>query len=130
MIPLQRFGKLSDIVHQVEISPENSSKRKILLEQAGELIGDLLIPDKELSITGTETTYEMNFAVFKIKRTVNIILAVPVAPPEVFTQFRHLTDMIVCLEIPTPFFAIGGWYENFPQTTDEEVIRLLNDRKS
>ncbi|MBS0349889.1 MAG: phosphoribosyltransferase [Proteobacteria bacterium] len=54
-----------------------------------------------------------------------IILAVPVAPPEIFQQFKPLVDQIICLETPAPFYAIGGWYQDFSQTTDAEVISLL-----
>ena len=41
-----------------------------MMEHTGDLIADLLIPENELEVTGTETTYEMNFAIFKIKRTI------------------------------------------------------------
>jgi len=41
-----------------------------MMEHTGELIADLLIPKNELEVKGTETTYEMNFAIFKIKRTI------------------------------------------------------------
>ncbi len=57
-----------------------------------------------------------------------LIIAVPVAPPDVFDQFGQLVDQIVCLETPTPFFAIGGWYQDFSQTSDAEVISLLNQK--
>ena len=40
------------------------------MERTGDLIGDLIIPDDELDVVGTETTYEMNLAIFKLKRTV------------------------------------------------------------
>ena len=40
------------------------------MEHTGGLIADLIVPDEDLEVKGTETTYEMNFAVFKIKRTV------------------------------------------------------------
>ena len=50
--------------------PENSPKQKTLMEHTGDLIADLMIPQDELEVTGTETTYEMNFAIFKIKRTI------------------------------------------------------------
>jgi hypothetical protein len=40
------------------------------MEHTGDLIADLLIPENELEVTGTETTYEMNFAIFKLKRTI------------------------------------------------------------
>lgn len=50
--------------------PENSPKQRSLMEHTGDLIADLLIPENELEVTGTETTYEMNFALFKVKRTI------------------------------------------------------------
>lgn len=70
---IETFAKvkeLSTAVTQIQTLPENSSKQKTLLEHTGELITDLLISENELEVMGTETTYEMNFAVFKIKRTV------------------------------------------------------------
>lgn len=57
-----------------------------------------------------------------------IILAVPVAPPEAEARFRSVVDEFVVLETPTPFFAVGYWYEVFDQTSDEEVVRLLRTR--
>lgn len=65
-----KVRELSRSVHQLQQLPESSPKQKKLIEQTGELITDLIIPTDELEVIGTETTYEMNFAVFKIKRTV------------------------------------------------------------
>ena len=65
-----KVRELSRVIHQVQTLPENSPKQKTLMEQTGDLIADLIIPDDELEVTGTETTYEMNLAIFKIKRTV------------------------------------------------------------
>lgn len=62
--------ELSSAVTQIQALPENSPKQKTLIEHVGNLITDLIIPENELEVTGTETSYEMNFAVFKIKRTV------------------------------------------------------------
>ena len=58
------------LLHQIQALPENSPKQKTLMEHTGDLIADLIIPENELEVTGTETSYEMNFAIFKIKRTV------------------------------------------------------------
>ncbi len=55
-----------------------------------------------------------------------LVLAVPVAPPETIESLRPEADEIICLSTPPYFFAIGQFYENFEQTTDEEVIRLLD----
>ncbi|HWU57104.1 MAG TPA: phosphoribosyltransferase [Microbacteriaceae bacterium] len=54
-----------------------------------------------------------------------IILAVPVAPPDWQPQPGVDADELVCIERPSPFFAVGQWYENFTQTTDEQVVELL-----
>ncbi len=65
-----KVKELSQIIHQIQTLPENSPKQKTMMEQTGDLIVDLLISDNALEVTGTETTYEMNFALFKLKRTV------------------------------------------------------------
>ena len=57
-----------------------------------------------------------------------LVAAVPVAPTEAISRFSGLVDEIVCLETPADFFAIGSWYEDFSQTTDEEVYRLLGKK--
>ncbi len=65
-----KVRELGSAVNQIQALPENSPKHKTLIEHTGDLIADLLIPENELEVTGTETSYEMNFAIFKIKRTV------------------------------------------------------------
>lgn len=70
---IDTFTKVKELgrtINQMQTLPENSPKQKSLMEHTGELIADLLIPENDLDVTGTETTYEMNFAIFKVKRTV------------------------------------------------------------
>jgi predicted phosphoribosyltransferase len=55
----------------------------------------------------------------------HVIVAVPVASPETCDAFRDLTDEIICAETPEPFHAVGLWYDDFSQTTDDEVRELL-----
>jgi putative phosphoribosyl transferase len=54
-----------------------------------------------------------------------VILAVPVAPRGTVAALSQVADQVVCLESPEPFYAIGQWYQDFSQTTDAEVVRLL-----
>ena len=54
-----------------------------------------------------------------------IVVAVPAAPAEACAQLTTLADEVVCLLTPRPFLSVGQWYEEFGQTTDEEVRRLL-----
>ena len=65
-----KVRELSRVIHQVQTLPENSPKQKTLMERTGDLIADLIIPDDELDVVESETTYEMNLAIFKVKRTV------------------------------------------------------------
>jgi predicted phosphoribosyltransferase len=54
-----------------------------------------------------------------------IVAAVPVGPPETCEAFRHEFDEVVCAVSPEGFMAVGSWYADFTQVSDEEVIRLL-----
>jgi putative phosphoribosyl transferase len=58
-----------------------------------------------------------------------IVVAVPTAPPEACRELARLVDEIVCLMTPRPFMGVGAWYEEFGQTTDEEVREVLQRAK-
>lgn len=55
-----------------------------------------------------------------------LVLAVPVAAPDSIESLRPEVDQVVCLGTPLLFGAVGQFYEDFRQTTDEEVVRLLD----
>jgi len=54
-----------------------------------------------------------------------LVLAVPVAPADTLRELAAECDDIVCLATPEPFYAVGPHYQDFRQTTDQEVVRLL-----
>lgn len=54
-----------------------------------------------------------------------IIVAVPVAARQTCAELRREVDDLVCLRMPDPFEAVGLWYDDFSQTTDEEVHEIL-----
>jgi putative phosphoribosyl transferase len=54
-----------------------------------------------------------------------LLVAVPVASREACDQIREHVDQIVCADMPEPFQAVGIWYKDFSQTTDEDVRQLL-----
>jgi putative phosphoribosyl transferase len=61
-----------------------------------------------------------------------VVVAVPVGSPETCREFADIADEIVCARSPHPFRAVGQWYQDFSQTTDDEVQELLEqvrDRK-
>ena len=55
-----------------------------------------------------------------------IVLAVPVAPADTLASLGKEADDVVCLAMPDRFYAVSQHYEDFEQTTDEDVIRLLS----
>jgi len=55
-----------------------------------------------------------------------VIVAVPVGAAQTCEEFRDIVDEMVCLRAPEPFEAVGNWYDDFTQTTDEEVHALLS----
>ena len=58
-----------------------------------------------------------------------IILAVPVAAPDTIESLRGVADEIICLATPEPFHAVGPYYGDFTQTSDAEVISLLEQSR-
>jgi putative phosphoribosyl transferase len=77
---------------------------------------------------GIATGYTMRAAVLGLRRLNprQLIVAVPVAPSSTCEELAEVADEVVCLETPEPFYAVGAWYEEFDQTSDEEVIQLLD----
>lgn len=73
----------------------------------------------------TGSTMRAATAALRQREPARIVVAVPVAAQEACQSFRNIVDDIVCPLTPTPFRAIGQWYEDFSQTTDEEVRELL-----
>jgi putative phosphoribosyl transferase len=60
------------------------------------------------------------------QKPAKLVLAVPVAPPETVAELASECDEVVCLAQPEGFGAIGFFYADFHQVSDEEVIELLN----
>ncbi|MBV1851234.1 phosphoribosyltransferase [Catellatospora tritici] len=54
-----------------------------------------------------------------------VVLAVPVASPDSVVELRRVADEVISLETPSSFFAVGEFYADFRQTSDEEVVALL-----
>jgi putative phosphoribosyl transferase len=54
-----------------------------------------------------------------------IVVAVPVAAPSTCNRLRAVADEVICVLMPEMFYAVGQWYADFSQTTDEEVRELL-----
>jgi putative phosphoribosyl transferase len=73
----------------------------------------------------TGATARVAVEVARARGAKRIIVAVPVSPREAVAELRTLADEVISLRVPTQFQAVGEWYEDFNQTTDDEVTSLL-----
>jgi putative phosphoribosyl transferase len=73
----------------------------------------------------TGSTMRAAAAALRQQQPARIIVAVPTAAPETCAEFQAEVDEVICAITPDPFYAVGLWYEDFSQTTDEEVRDLL-----
>jgi len=78
---------------------------------------------------GLATGSTMRAAVEAVRahKPARVVVAVPVGAPSTCEEFADITDEIVCARTPEPFSAVGLWYRDFSQTTDEEVRALLEE---
>ena len=76
---------------------------------------------------GIATGWTMSAAIEALRNegAREIVVAVPVAAAETCKELERSADAVVCLYTPPQFFAVGQWYRDFSQTTDEEVRDLL-----
>lgn len=73
----------------------------------------------------TGSTVEAAIKYIQTKGPTKLILAVPVVPKDMVERLSGLVDEVVLLEAPASFSAVGEFYQDFPQVSDEEVIQLL-----
>jgi predicted phosphoribosyltransferase len=76
---------------------------------------------------GLATGSTMRAAVMAVRRLhpARVVVAAPVGARETCDALRETADEVVCPLTPKPFSAVGLWYANFAQTSDEEVRQLL-----
>jgi putative phosphoribosyl transferase len=124
---VQRLGISEDAIRQVIAQESRELERREAAYREGrpplELSGKTVI----LVDDGLATGATMRAAARAVKehRPERVIVAVPVAAAQTCDELRGDVDEIICAVTPEPFYAVGLWYENFDQTTDEEVRELL-----
>ena len=73
----------------------------------------------------TGATMRAAVAALRRQRPAGIVVAVPTASPDTCEALKAEADDVICAMTPDPFFAVGHWYDDFTQTTDEEVRDFL-----
>jgi putative phosphoribosyl transferase len=127
---VQRLGLSKDTIAEVARHERAELIRRVEFYRGDRaalaLIGrTVVIVDDGLA---TGATARVAVEVARARGAKRIIVAVPVSPREAVAELRTLADEVISLHVPTQFEAVGEWYEDFNQTTDDEVTSLL--RKS
>ncbi|MCP8315920.1 MAG: phosphoribosyltransferase [archaeon] len=130
-----------DILHHLRV-PDDYIKEEVRhqVEEIKRRMERYLGDKPRLSIEGkvtilvddgvaTGATIKAAIASIRKRKPALIVLAIPVGPPETIEELRREADEVICLMTPEPFFAIGQFYKSFEQTSDEEVIDILNKMK-
>jgi putative phosphoribosyl transferase len=73
----------------------------------------------------TGSTMRAAVAALRQQGPSRIVVAVPVGAPEICAELQHEADEAVCAHMPEHFYAVGAWYDDFAQTSDDEVCTLL-----
>ena len=124
---LRRFGVTEEQLAAVAATEERELRRR-----EGQYRGGLSLPDvggKTVILVddglATGATMAAAATALRAQDPARLVVAVPVAAAETCAAFQGLVDDVVCGATPEPFHAVGLWYEDFSQTSDEEVRELL-----
>ncbi|VEB33436.1 phosphoribosyltransferase [Legionella sainthelensi] len=116
-----------DAINQVIQSEQDELSRRELVYRGNQYLPELMEKTVILVDDGIATGYTMRAAIAALrqKHPAKIIIAVPVAARSTCDELAPLVETIICPLQPANFYAVGLWYNDFSQTTDEEVIKLL-----
>jgi predicted phosphoribosyltransferase len=130
---------LSDYVHALGISPEYiAAEKKSQLETLRERrarytpLRPPIDPSGRVVIVvdngiATGATMIAALRAVRARKPAKLIAAVAVAPKETVRKIAKQADEVVCLEVPAVFYAVGEFFEDFSQVTDEEVVAILGE---
>lgn len=124
---IRDLGVSPALVQQVAVRERLELERRNVLYRAGRgptVVGNrtVILVDDGLA---TGSTLEAAILALRQQAPARIVVAVPVGAREACHRLARIVDEVVCVSMPEPFNAVGLWYEEFSQTTDDEVKQLL-----
>ena len=128
---VQQLSIPSHIIDAVAVREQQELVRRERLYRGGRPSPNVRGRTVILVDDGLATGATMRAAVMALRKLQpsRIVVAVPTASSETCDELRPEVDDIICALTPEPFFAVGHWYEDFSQTTDDEVVRLLAEAR-
>jgi len=120
-----------DVIETVAAAEQQELQRRERLYRGDRPPLDVVGKTVILVDDGLATGASMRAAVGALRQVgpARIVVAVPVGSVDTCAELRHLADDVVCAYTPEPFRAVGLWYEDFAQVTDQ-VVRELLDREA
>ena len=125
---VQALGIPPHLIDAVTEREQSELERRASAYQHGRPFPSLRNRTVVLVDDGLATGSTMKAAVQAVKQhePARVIVAVPVGAPETCRALREIADEVICARTPAHFSAIGEWYRDFAQTTDDEVTALLS----
>ena len=129
---IKRFQITPEEVEAVTTVEQDELKRRQRLYRGDRPLPEIRDHTIILVDDGLATGATMHAAVVAIRQQepARLIVGVPISSPEMCAAFQDEVDEIICAVTPEPFYAVGLWYEDFPQVTDAEVHNLLAETYS
>jgi putative phosphoribosyl transferase len=129
-------GRASDLgisaadVQRLAAFARQEMERRVVLYRGSRPLPSLAHRDVVLVDDGLATgvTAEAALRAVRAQGPNRLVLAAPVCSPGTAARLSRVADDIVCAQLPSRFVAVGHWYVNFSQTTDDEVLDLLRRR--
>jgi predicted phosphoribosyltransferase len=126
---VRAYGISNDMIADIASrEAENLARQRRLYRRDGPSPGisgrTVILVDDGLA---TGASMRVAIAAVRNQQPARIIVGVPVGAPETCDEFRLEVDETACVVTPDPFYAVGLWYEDFSQTTDQEVHEFLEE---
>lgn len=129
---ISALGVGRDYVSQQIRHEEEEIQRRVQLYRNGAPLPSLENRPVLVVDDGVATGFTMLAALRAVRQLGGypVVMATPVIPPQVLGALTYECDDAVVLAAPDPFYAVGMFYDNFDQVSDDEVIRLLNQARN
>ncbi len=124
---ISMYGVPKDYIDREISRQKEEISRRVKLYRKGKRLPSLegktiiLVDDG----VATGATIKAAITTLREEKLKKLIVALPVAPPGIADELKQVVDSFICIETPIDFMAVGAYYHDFTQVSDEEVIKLL-----